>query len=63
MPWQPSDAKGKTKKARSPKLKRKWSAVANAILAKTGNEGLAVKTANGVIKHSHKAHTMYPSAK
>jgi hypothetical protein len=37
--------------------------VANAILAKTGNEGLAVKTANGVIKHSHKAHTMYPSAK
>jgi hypothetical protein len=63
MPWQPSDAKAKTKKARTPKLKRKWSAVANAILAKTGNEGLAVKTANGVIKHSHKAHTMYPGAK
>ena len=48
MPWTARDAK--TKKARSPTAKRQWKDVANSVLAKTGDEGRAVRTANGVIK-------------
>jgi hypothetical protein len=51
MPWEASDASGKTKKASSPKKKRQWSKIANSVLKKTGDEGKAVKTANGVLKH------------
>jgi hypothetical protein len=49
VPWAPGDASGKTHKAKSPKAKRQWAKVANAILKKTGNEGQAVREANGVI--------------
>lgn len=49
MPWSPSDASRKTKKAKSAKSKRQWSDVANSVLEKTGDEGRAVRTANGVI--------------
>lgn len=49
MPWQPSDAAGHDKKAKSPTARRQWSDVANSILKKTGNEGQAVREANGVI--------------
>lgn len=51
MPWTQSDGPARhTKKAKSAGAKKQWSAVANAVLAKTGNEGLAVREANGVIK-------------
>lgn len=49
MPWQPSDAKSHTKKADTPKLQRMWRDVANAALKRHGDEGRAVKEANGVI--------------
>lgn len=50
MPWKPSDAPKKSKKAKSPKDRRQWRDVANGVLKRTGNEGLAIREANGVIK-------------
>lgn len=49
MPWTPSDASRKTKKAKSPKAKRQWRDVANGVLKKTGNEGRAIREANAVV--------------
>lgn len=49
MPWSPADASGKTKKAKSPAAKKQWSATANAVLAKSGDEGKAVRIANAAV--------------
>lgn len=49
MPWKPSDATSKTKKAASPKAKRQWSKVANGVLKKTGDDARAIREANAVI--------------
>lgn len=49
MPWSPSDAESKTKKADTPKARRQWSDVANSVLERTGDDAQAVRTANGVI--------------
>lgn len=51
MPWKASDGPARhTKKANSPTAKRQWAHVANNVLAKTGNEGRAVREANAVVK-------------
>ena len=50
MPWSPSDAKSKDKAANTPAKQEQWSKVADSVLQRTGNEGLAIKEANGVIK-------------
>lgn len=55
MPWTPKDATRHDKKARSGVSKRQWSDVANSVLQKTGDEGLAVREANGVIKGRYKS--------
>lgn len=52
MPWQASDAKGHTKKASTPAKSRQWSAVANAVLEKSGDEGKAVRIANAAVKNN-----------
>jgi len=49
MPWKPSDASSKTRKAKSPIAKRQWRDVANSVLAKTQDEGRAIREANAVI--------------
>ncbi len=50
MPWTPDSGPARhTKKAKSAVAKRQWSDVANSVLAKTGDEGRAVRTANGVV--------------
>lgn len=49
MPWTPKDASRHDKKAKSPKDQRQWSDVANSVLKSTGDEGRAVREANGVI--------------
>lgn len=54
MPWTPRDATGKTKRARSPKAKRQWADVADRVLAKTGDEGRAVREANAAVKRRGK---------
>lgn len=51
MPWTPSDAVTHNKKATGPKAE-KWSAVANAVLAKTGDDASAVRIANSAIQPS-----------
>lgn len=50
MPWKPSDASSKTKKAKTPKEKRQWRDIANETLARTGDDKKAIRTANGVLK-------------
>jgi uncharacterized protein YdaT len=50
MPWTPQDSQKHDKKAKSPKQRRQWSDIANSVLQRTGDEGRAVKTANGVLK-------------
>lgn len=50
MPWRPSDASSKTKKAKSPIAKRQWRDVANKVLAQSGDERRAIMEANAVIK-------------
>lgn len=54
MPWTPSDATRHTKKANTPKKKRQFAEVANSVLAKTGDEGRAVREANAVVGRKHK---------
>lgn len=54
MPWTPKDARHSTKKAKSPKAKRQWSAVANKVLAETGDDAKAKIIANGVIARRKK---------
>lgn len=49
MPWIPEDAKRHDKKAASPKAERQWSDVANSVLRSTGDEGRAVREANGAV--------------
>lgn len=50
MPWKPSDAKVKTKKATTPAAKKAWSSTANAVLKRSGDEASAVRVANSVVK-------------
>ena len=52
MPWSPSDATQKTKTATTPKRKRQWADVADSVLKRTGDEGRAVRTANGILKRA-----------
>ena len=54
MPWIQSDSIKHTKKATSSSKKKQWEEVANSVLKKTGDEGKAVKIANGVIKKGKK---------
>lgn len=54
MPWSPPDAKAKTKKATTSKAKRQWAAVADSALARTGDEGRAIREANAVVKRRGK---------
>jgi len=59
VPWEASDAKRHTKKAKSQKAKRQWSHVANSMLERGYSEGRAIAAASSVVKkrsrkHSHK---------
>jgi hypothetical protein len=49
MPWGPSEATRFTKKASTPAAKKQWSAVANAVLKKTGSDAKAIRIANAQI--------------
>ena len=55
MPWTANDAGRHTKKAVSPTAKRQWSNVANSVLARTGNEGRAVASANATVSRRSSA--------
>lgn len=49
MPWKPSDASGKIRKATTPKKRRQWARVANKTLAEDGSEGKAIRIANATL--------------
>jgi hypothetical protein len=49
IPWEPEDAPRHTHKADRPDLRRIWAEAANRILSETGDEGRAVRIANGII--------------
>lgn len=49
MPWTPKDALKHTKKANTPALQDQWAAVANNVLARTGDEAKAIRQANATI--------------
>jgi len=49
MPWTAKSASTKTAKADTPAKKKRWAAVANSALRRTGNDGLAIREANGVV--------------
>ena len=61
MPFSADDAPRFTKKAKSPAAKKQF-AVANKTLEKTGDEGKAIKTANGVVAKRGKSGSK-PSSK
>jgi len=50
MPWNKEDSKRHTKAAKTDKQKRQWSKVANEALARTGDEGIAVRSANAAVR-------------
>lgn len=49
MPWTASDAP-RFKKGMTKTQATRWARIANAVLEKTGDEGLAIRTASGSIK-------------
>jgi hypothetical protein len=49
MPWKPSDARHKTKRASTPKKQALWSQVANRLLSGGASEGSAIRQANAVV--------------
>jgi hypothetical protein len=54
MPWTAKSARKHTKAAKTPTEKRQWKDVANSVLAKTGDEGRAIASANAVVKRRKK---------
>jgi hypothetical protein len=50
MPWSPADAPRHDKAADTSKKRTVWARVADSVLAKTGDDGRAAHTANGVLK-------------
>lgn len=50
MPWDKSDAKRHTKKAKSDVAKRQWAHVSNSMLQRGESEGSAVRAANAAVK-------------
>ncbi len=50
MPWDPTDAARHTKKASTPATQKQWSATADSVLAKTGDDAQAIRIANAAVK-------------
>src|ERR1700683_1654283 len=50
MPWQPADVSRHNRSVKSPKRKKQWSAIANSVLKSSGDEGKAIRIANGLAK-------------
>ena len=55
MPWTPDDAERHTHRATTWELKELWAKVANECLERTGDEGRAVREANGVVRRQAEA--------
>jgi hypothetical protein len=55
MPWQPDDATKFNKGIQSSRQRAVWAGIANETLAKTGDEGRAIRAANSAFKARHEA--------
>lgn len=55
MPWTLKSAFAHTKKAKSKAAKKQWSAVANAVLKKSGDDAKAIRIANAAIAKRKRA--------
>lgn len=51
MPWAPNDST-KHKKGLGPDAQKRWSRIANAVLRQSGDEGQAIRIANGATRSS-----------
>ena len=51
MPWSPDQA-NKFKKGLGPDAKQRWAKIANKVLQQSGNEGQAIRIANGATRGS-----------
>ncbi|WP_287787583.1 hypothetical protein [Acidiphilium sp.] len=49
MPWIAEEAERHTHRANTPELRELWAKIANECLARTGDEGRAIREANAVI--------------
>lgn len=56
MPWSAKDSKSKTHLADTPRRKELWASVANAELQRHGNDAIAIRVANSVIRKDREAH-------
>jgi hypothetical protein len=54
MPWKPSDAIHKTKKADTPEKQFLWSRIANQQLRKGASEASAIRQANAAMKYDRR---------
>ena len=57
MPWTARQVGKHNKRAKSAKRKRQWVEVANSVLKRTGDEGRAVREANGAVKKAQRKKT------
>jgi len=57
LPWLPEDAPRHTHKADTLHLCRLWAEVANSVLAETGDEGRAVRSANAAVAKERRRST------
>lgn len=60
MPWIPDEAERHTHKATTRELKELWAKVANDALARTGDEGRAIREANAVVARQAEAGDRVP---
>lgn len=54
MPWTTDDARAKNHNIKTDEQARQWVHVANNVLEETGDEGRAVREANGVVRGPHR---------
>lgn len=50
MPWEDEDASKKNHNVKTPEQQREWKDIANKIYKQTGDEGRAIREANGVLR-------------
>lgn len=56
MPWSPTDSEAKTHRADTKATKEQWSATANAVREKTGDDATAIKIANAAVRDHPSRH-------
>jgi len=62
MPWTAEQAQGHNKAADTADKQHQWSTVANAVLAKSGDDGKAIRIANAAVdRHPSTARTLAKS--